>query len=449
MPTTVRSPGIVRPVVLLAIMLALVVTARTFTLGAGGEAQSGATLGAGLALVGGLFAGQIFAALRLPRITGYLCMGMAVGPNGFELINARMLGDLKLVNGVAIAFIALSAGLELNFRKLRPRLLTIGSMGLFSIGGVAAAITGLTWLLGPLLPHMDRGFTPAQRLAVAVLTGTIYATCSPAVAIAVRAETGSDGPVSETSMGLVVLGDIALVIGFTAVSAYVGGVFATVLGESSIRALLIELLGSLGVGAGLGFVLAIYVRRVAKKTALFAFGLCFIAAEAGGRLGLDPLLLCLAAGLTVENLTAVEGTRLAHDLEFAAMPTYAVFFCVAGAGIHLREFAKVAPWAVGFALLRAAIMLAGATVGGRLAGAPEAIRRWAPYGLLPQAGVAIGLATLVAKQFGGAPEAWGTKLAELLLGTIAVNELVGPAVLKWALGRAGEIGKREAAAGEH
>ncbi len=87
--------GIVRPVVLLAIMLALVVAARSFTIGAGGEVQSGATLGAGLALVGGLFAGQIFAALKPPRITGYLSMGMAVGPSGFELINARTLGDLS------------------------------------------------------------------------------------------------------------------------------------------------------------------------------------------------------------------------------------------------------------------------------------------------------------------------------------------------------------------
>jgi Kef-type K+ transport system membrane component KefB len=449
MPNTVRSPGIVRPVVLLATMLALVVTARSFAVGAGVERQSGATLGAGLALVGGLFAGQIFAALRLPRITGYLCMGLAVGPHGFDLITARMLADLKLVNGVAIAFIALSAGLELNLRKMRPRLPTIGAMGFIAIALVLSAITGLTLAASRWLPHMDASFTSSQRGAVALLTGTIYATCSPAVAIAVRAETGADGPVSETAMGLVVLGDIALVIVFAAVSAYVGGVFATSLGDASVRALLIEILGSLGVGVGLGFLLAIYVRRVTRKTALFAFGLCFIAAEAGGRLGFDPLLLCLAAGLTVENLTEIEGTRLAHDLEFAAMPTYAVFFCVAGAGIHLRELAKVAPWAIGFGVVRAGLMIAGARLGGRIARAPEAVRKYAPLGLLPQAGISIGLATLVAKQFGGAPEAWGTKLAELLLGTIAVNELIGPAVFKWSLARAGEIGKREAIVGEH
>lgn len=449
MPNAARSPGIVRPVVLLATMLALVVTARSFAVGAGVERQSGATLGAGLALVGGLFAGQIFAALRLPRITGYLCMGMAVGPHGFDLITARMLGDLKLVNGVAIAFIALSAGLELNFRRLRPRLPTIGAMGFFAVTFALGVITAVTLACARWLPHMDPRFSAAQRGAVALLTGTIYATCSPAVAIAVRAETGSEGPVSETAMGLVVLGDIALVIVFAAVSAYVGGVFATSLGDASIRALLVEILGSLGIGVGLGFILAIYVRRVTRKTALFAFGLCFIAAEAGGRLGFDPLLLCLAAGLTVENLTEIEGTRLAHDLEFAAMPTYAVFFCVAGAGIHLRELAKVAPWALLFAALRALLLISGARLGARVARAPDAIRRYAPLGLVPQAGISIGLATLVAKQFGGPPDAWGTKLAELLLGTIAFNELLGPAIFKWSLARAGEVGKREAIVGGH
>jgi Kef-type K+ transport system membrane component KefB len=456
-PHRPQKPGLLRPLALLLVLLALVSAARSFSRSVEGqELQSGAALGAGLALLGGLFAGEIFSVLRLPRITGYLCMGMLAGPDGLDVVTKRMLGDLRLVNGVSIGLIALTAGLELNFKKLRSKLLSIGMMGASSIVTVLVVITGVSLALSSFLPQFDASMSIGERFAVSLLTATVYATVSPSVAIAIIGEAGAEGPVSETSMGVVVLGDIALVVGFAAVNAYVAGVFSASGGGGDAAGpgvLFFEIFGSLGLGVAIGFLLSIYVRRVARRTALFVFGLCFLIAEVGSRLHFDPLLVCLAAGLVIENLTPVTGTSLAHDLEVASVPTFAVFFCVAGAGIHLHALAHVAPWAILFAVLRGGSLFFGGRFGGKLAKAPEAVTQWAPFGLLPQAGIAIGLAVLVQKQFGqgmhGDKPAWGARLAELLLGTIAINELFGPMILRWALGRAGEAGRRAPVSGGH
>jgi Kef-type K+ transport system membrane component KefB len=452
-PPSARSPGLVRPVLMLLALLALVAAARSFTRGTGDvqATSSGAAMGFGLALLGAVFMGQLFAALKLPRLTGYLFLGVVAGPQGFDLITDRMLADLKLVNGVAIALIALTAGLELNMKKMRPRLASIAAMGGLGIGTAIVVVSVASFALSSLLPQFEADFTVQQRIAVALLTGTVFATVSPSVAFAILAETGSEGPVSETALGLVVLGDIALVIGFAAVNAFVASKFSAGGAHGGVGTLFFEIFGSLAVGVGLGFILSVYVKRVARKTPLFAFGLCFLAAEAGGRLHLDPLLLCLSAGLTVENLTAVEGTKLAHDLEIAALPTFAVFFCVAGAGLHVREFGHVAQWAVLFALLRGCSLLAGAKVGAFLSRPPEMVRKYGPFAMLPQAGVAIGLAILVKKQFGGTIDhpRWGDHLADVVLGTIALNEFIGPSILRWAMTKTGEAGKKAAVEGGH
>src|SRR5258705_284626 len=78
--------------------------------------------------------------------------------------------------------------------------------------------------------------------------------------------------------------------------------------------LMIHIFGSIAVGAVLGLIITFYLKKINQRVALFVFGICFLSAEAGVRLHLDPLLMCLAAGLFVENLTDIEGAKLIHDI---------------------------------------------------------------------------------------------------------------------------------------
>jgi Kef-type K+ transport system membrane component KefB len=196
---------------------------------------------------------------------------------------------------------------------------------------------------------------------------------------------------------------------------------------------------SFAAGAGLGAVMALYITRVARRVALFVIGTLFVVAEAGFALGIDPLLTGLAAGLFLENLSPVSGHEVIRDTEPASVPTFVIFFVVIGAEIHLREFVQVAPWALAAFATRALGILLGTRLVRGVARVEPLVARLIPLGLLPQAGVALALANLVADTFGE----WGSAVATLLFGAIVVNELVGPVLFRVALARAGEIGARD------
>lgn len=440
-----------RAVFLLAITVVLIAAARSFLPEETSLIGSGAALAFGFVLLAAIQSGTIFAGVKMPRLTGYLVCGFVAGPSVFNFVTERMLADLKLVNGVAIGLIALSAGGELNFRRLKGKFGSILAIGGFSLMGAVALIAIALFLLSSsafvlthFLPFMD-GMTFTQRLVVSLLIGVVLAAVSPTVALALISETGSAGPICDIVLGLVVMGDLFIIFTFAGVNALAASTFGGSGSEGGLTELFVHIFGSVGVGLILGVIFAVYLKRVNQRVALFVFGVCFLCAEAGTRLHLDPLLMCLTAGLFLENVTDIEGAKLVHDLEAAATPTFAVFFAVAGAGLHWSVFKKVAPVAVALALVRAVAMLAGARFGMVLGKTPPEQRRFIPYGLLSQSGIAIGLAVLVAKQFKG----WGDGASACLLGAVMINELVGPVLFRSALMRSGEAGKREAVAGTH
>jgi hypothetical protein len=275
--------------------------------------------------------------------------------------------------------------------------------------------------------------------------GVVLAALSPTVTLALISETGAAGPISETILGVVVVADLAIVLTFAGVNALANAVFAVDAGGSAGTELMIHIFGSIGVGVVIGIGLAIYLKKVNQRVALFVFGVCFLCAEAGTHLHLDPLLMCLSAGLFLENLTDIEGAKLVHDIEAASMPVFAVFFAVAGAGLHWSIFKKVAVIACILAGARAVALMIGARVGMALGNVPMEQRKTIPYGMLSQSGVAIGLCILVAKHFAG----WGEGASACLLGAVMVNEMIGPVLFRGALLRSGEAGKKEAIAVAH
>ena len=434
-----------RAATLLAIVLMLIAAARSFLPEETSLVGSGAALAFGCILLAALQTGKLFAGVGLPRLTGYLICGFVVGPSILNYVTDRMLADLKLVNGVAIGLIALSAGGELNFKRLKPRLAAILSICGLSFMFVTFLVSSTVFVVSTHLPFMH-DMTLVQRVAVSLTIGVVLSAISPSVTLALINETGASGPISETILGLVVLADLVVVLGFAGINGFTSASFGlTGDGNEGLRPLMIHLFGSMGVGAVLGLVFAIYVKRIGQRLALFVFGVCFFAAEAGVRLHLDPLLMCLTAGLFVENATDVEGTELIKGIEAASMPVFAVFFAVAGAGLHWDVFKSVAIFAVLFAVVRAVGMQLGGRVGMAVGKVPTEHRKFIPYGMLSQSGVTIGLAILIGKQYPG----WGDGARACVLGTAVVNELVGPVLLRQALMRSGEAGRRAVVAGAH
>lgn len=421
-------------VVLLVVLAGLMQATRSFAAGpAGGE---GTLLAFGYLLVSAFFAGELFDRLRLPRLTGYIAVGVLAGPMVLNLVSREMVGSLDVVNGTAVAMIGLTAGNEIELRAMRPLLRSVGWITLVGVLGTTLLLAATGWLLRPMLPFM-RDLPPAQALAVALVLGVVTVAQSPAVVVALRDELRAEGPVSQTALGVVVIADLVVIVLFSLVSTVARASFGGGADAAGTAARLgWEIFGSLGAGAVLGILLAIYLRRVVGGASMFLLLMAVVVAEVGRRLHFDPLLVALAAGVVVRNLTTA-GEALHQEIKPAQLPVSIVFFAVAGANLHLDVLALVGLPAGAFVLVRGAGLLAGSRLGARIAGAPEAVRRHAGFGLLPQAGLALALSMLFAKTF---PE-FGAEASALTLGVVALNELFAPAVYRFALVRCGEVGR--------
>ena len=434
-----------RALFLLVLVLVLIAAARSFLPQETSLVGSGGALAFGFVLLAALESGTIVSGFRMPRLTGYLACGFLAGPSVANFVTERMLVDLKLVNNVAIALGALAAGSELNLKKLRPRLRAILSTGTISLVLAVILIAVGAFLLSRFLPFMD-GMSLKERAVVSLVMGVVLAALSPTVVLAILGETGAAGPISETILGLVVLGDLVIIFAFAGVSALANATFATAgAGGGGVTELFVHIFGSIAVGLVLGVVFWAYLKRVTQRVALFVFAICFVSAEVGTRLHLDPLLMCLAAGLFIENFTDIEGQKLIHDIEIASVPVFALFFAVAGAGLHWHVFREVAPIALVLATIRAIALVVGSRIGMALGQVPPEHRKTIPYGLLSQSGIAIGLAILVKKTFPG----WGDGASACLLGGVMLNEVVGPVLFRMAMMRTDEAGRRAVVAGGH
>jgi Kef-type K+ transport system membrane component KefB len=418
------------------ILFGLMHAARSFAPQPGlGSGAAGVTLAAGFLLLAALFAGNLFRHLHLPRLTGYLLVGMLVGPHVMDLVTEQMLGQLRVFNGVAIALIALTAGTEMDFRRLRPLLGGIAWITTIAVLGTGLLLSGAVYLLRDLLPF-TAGLSPIQLLALAVVLGVTLAAQSPAVVVALRKEMDADGPVSRTVLGVVVVSDLVIIVLF-ALASFLA---RALMGEGGPGAmtggmLVWEIFGSGAAGLLIGVLVAAFLRNV-EGGGLFVVAVGFLAAEVGQRIHLDPLLLALFAGLFIRNAT-IHGDRLHAEIEAASLPVYIAFFAVAGATINLAALAVVGIPAALFSVIRAAGFLGGTSIAARVARSPEGVGRYAGFGLLPQAGLAIALALLLARTY---PQ-FGQEASALVLGVVALSQIFGPVVYRWALVRSGEAGR--------
>ena len=397
---------------------------------------SGAALAFGFLLIAALQIGSLSDRLRLTNITGYLVCGLIFGPEVLRIVSPEMLEDLALVKGTAVGLIALLAGCEMNFRRLRPALRAIASLSLVTMIASAVALWLLFFGITSFLP-VTSSLSAYERAAVALVCANVLAAFSPSVVIGVISETKASGPLSQLSIAIVVLADLALVITFALTTTLARSVFPVAKTTGGLTVLVEHIFGSIVVGVVVGFALAIYIRRIRTRTGLVVFALLFIVAEAGRALHLDPLLVGLTAGLLLENASPVGGDEIVRAAQSVTLPVFAIFFAVVGAEIQLRAFLHVAPFAVLAAAVRAIAIFWGGRAGSALGHVPRDVARFVPLGLLPQAGVAIALSVLVLNDF----PPWGRVLGTVLLGSIVVNQLIGPVLFRLALERAGEIGR--------
>ena len=425
------------PMLLLLALGGLMHAARSFTDATG---AAGVELAFGFLLLVAFFNARFLHKLGLPHLTCYLLAGIIAGPQVLDLVTDSMTEQLKVVSDVAVCMIALTAGAELNFAKIRPHMGVLRGMILLAVIGTMFVLGGVLFAIRPLLSFFD-GMTLQQSAVVCLTIGIAASAQSPAVVMAMVSELKSEGPVTRVLLAMVVLADFIVIICYAIASAVTGAVIGgniDVAGEFAKVSW--ELGGSIVFGVLVGALLGVFLRHVKRGASLFAVMICLVVAEIGKQIHIDPLITMIASGVWLENFSKADSHELLSDFESAQLPVFLVFFALAGSHIDLGKlYEYIVP--VGIVVLaRAGSFFVGCRVATRGAHVNPAVRKYAWFGLVPQAGLAIAIALLMRDSF-----PFGKDAGVLLLGIVAANELTAPPIFRVVMIRSGEAGKRASA----
>ena len=417
----------------------------------------GVAMNVGLLMLGAWLTGMLVARAGMPKVSGYLLFGVLIGPFALSLIDREERGELQFAGDLAVSLIALTAGGEMRWSWLKDQIGKLFTIAGVVIVGVWIAVSGAVFLGSSLIPFLAEQ-SASVRLVASILIGVIAAANSPAIVMAVINETDADGPVSRTTLAVTICKDMAMVVVFAATLTLCKALIDenTSLSGGFLLAVAVQLIGSLAVGAAIGAAMALYVRGVGAHLVIFVIGCCMVIALvgeqyfkiAGQSIHFEPLLMGLAAGLIMENLWSEVTHPLFHEIESLSLPVFCLFFGATGAQLELGVFGQ---WQVLLVLLALVLVRTGSVWGSCwLAGRAVKLepqwrgRLW--LGFIPQAGVALALVLLTEKALG--QYAWVGEMKALLLGVVAVNMLLGPLGLRWALGKSGEVGARKSAGGK-
>jgi Trk K+ transport system NAD-binding subunit/NhaP-type Na+/H+ or K+/H+ antiporter len=380
--------------------------------------------------------------IRLPLITGLLVMGLVCGPELLGLISRDGIQHLGFINHIALSFIAFAAGTELYLVELRSRLRVIRWM---TFGQMV-----VTFVLGSLgvffisaYPWFGFQLDIPNRLALSMLAGTIFVARSPVSAIAVINELRAKGPFTQMIMGVTVLKDALVVILFAIIISIAS---TLVTGQDLSIVNVLVMVVSLVISLLLGYllflllklILSLKLSTILKSLAILLIGWGVHYVSGGLRtivhqlMAIDfytePLLICIIASLLITNYSPYR--REFQKIITDTVPlVYVAFFTLVGATINLDVLVTTWWVALAFFGIRLISMAIGGWLGGTIADDPPAFNRiaWMPF--VTQAGISLGLITVISAEF----TEWGPKFGSILIAMVVINQLVGPPLLKWAI----------------
>ncbi|MHB8868577.1 MAG: cation:proton antiporter domain-containing protein [Thermoleophilia bacterium] len=371
---------------------------------------------------------RISSRLRVPLVTSFLFMGVASGPSGLNLLSQPILDALRVIEPVALGLITFSAGEQLVLRDVvglaRRNMLGVGLETLLPLVLVATAI-----------------FAVSGRLELALPLGAIAGTTGIATVVATLKEKGARGSYTRLLSVAIATDNVFAILAFSALLPiamaleHAGGI-----GSLYLRSLA-SIVFSVLAGGGAGALLARYIGRIRSSSELSMFVLAHLLLTVAvvDIVGGSVLLAGLTMGIVAVNLSGDYRERewLFTSLAPLEAPLIAVFFLWAGAGLHITALADVGLLALAYLVARAI----GKWFGPRLAALGlerENREAWElralGYGLMPQAGAAIGLGILARDSL---PVA-GNEILTIVLGAVVVFELTGPLAVSRAVTAAGE-----------
>ena len=390
----------------------------------------------GIVLIAAFLGSKIFQRMGIPQVVGFIVMGVLLGNSFLNLIPLDLVEDLSLISLLALGLIGFDMGSHLHFEELLKMGRSIVLILLFEAVGAFALVTCGVYLF-------------SHSLYTSLIFGALASATAPAATVDVLAEYDAAGPLTTTLLAVVGLDDAVSLLLYSvmasiAESLLVGHASPSLMGLLELP--LFEIGGSLILGVIMGWVLDNILDRLKQRHDAMAMSigvvlLCVGISEAAG---LSLILSCMVLGITVINRCPEHARYIRFTVEQSGPVIYVLFFALVGARFQIALLPAMGLIGLIYILLRSFGKFGGAWLGGKLGGAAPAVRDNLGFGLLSQAGVAMGLAIASAKRFspyGEQGQLLGTLIVNVILTTTFVVQIIGPVFVKLAIQRAGEIGK--------
>lgn len=371
----------------------------------------------------GMAGGKLANKLNLPSVTGYILCGFLLGPSVTNFITSEVYHHLGFVNELALGMLAISVGTELHhhvFKQFGKRLV------LLSLGNTtftAILVTLLTWGVG-------------MQIQYALILGTLALTVSPAGVVTILKEKKAKGKMTENLLGLVAFDNLVCILAFGIMVSFVQSAG----NENASELLLIarvfgDILLAVLIGCISGFFISYLIGKDtrADKLLTLLLGVLLFNTGIASLFGLSPILTNMMAGMAITNLTSRK-VLISSLLDRIELPIFVIFLTLAGAHINLSIIWEVG--LIGLAYIAARIIgrVGGIFLTSSFTDLSFKVRKNLGIGLLPQAGIAIGLATIAERSI---PNISGAITGVILTGAVFF-EIFGPLLLGKAIDNVGE-----------
>ncbi len=365
---------------------------------------------------------------KLPNVTAYIVVGIIMGPFVLNLIPQNIIKKMDFLSDIALAFIAFSTGEFFKLSVLKKN------------GGKVITITIFESLMASIIIFLVTYFILKLDLAFAIVLAALAAATAPASTVMTIRQTGAKGDFVNTLLQVVALDDVVGLLAYSiAISVAIAANGNSDLGAMAVIKPIIEniVVILIGIIFGFGMKLLMTKKRTTDNRLIIAIAFIFLFCGICALLDVSPLLGCMVMGTVYINVTDDE--KLFKQLNYFSPPILLLFFVRSGLNFNLDALFSGSSSGGMTSLIVVGVVYFFARIIGKYLGAylgclitkkPKEVRNHLGLALIPQAGVAIGLAALGARTLG---EPYGDELNTIILASSVLYELIGPACAKASL----------------
>ncbi len=394
-----------------------------------------------VAYISGLFIDKV----GLPRILGYMITGIIFNSNNFDFISPDFTEMTRPIMEICLAFIAFEVGGELKWDKIKNH-----ENEIISITFLASLLPYLLIVAGILTfnlffpEYISFGFS--ELFFFALLLGALASPTAPAATLAVMHQYRAKGDVSDTILGVVALDDVLGIIIFSitlAIAPFFIESSNEVISGSHFYNALYKIFFAILIGTVLAFAIKIIGKLLnikgEEEWVVIIFSIIILCVGLTKHFNVDELLAYMTIGVVVVNICKKEKAIFNITERYTENLVFLIFFLLSGMHLDIYVIPMALPLIVLFVVMRALGKYLGVYTGASLVNANKNVRKYTAGGLLPQAGIAIGLVLSIYEQKGF--EEISGLLLTIIMGATVINEIIGPVIAKYSLKKSGEINR--------